>query len=112
MISRSAMIKLPSGHERPFGLKHNHLSKHVKEKLNFFRNLQRQLDAHATKASSIQLRKDWMEKQKKNNYQSEYDRIRGEIEHNTVRGLSTTTLKNRQKVLDSLGAQAINGISN
>ena len=106
--NKSAMIK---HNEKPFGLKHNDLSKHVKEKLNYFRNLQRQLDAHATKAASIQLRKDWMEKQKKNNYQSEYDRIRGEIEHNTVRGLSTTTLKNRQKVLESLGAQAINGIS-
>ena len=45
------------------------------------------------------------------NYQNEYDRIRGEIEHNTVRGLSTTTLKNRKKVLEGLGAEAINGIS-
>ena len=105
---RSAMIK---HNEKPFVFQHSGLSKHVKEKLNYFRNLQRQLDAHATKAASIQLRKNMMEKQKKMNYQNEYDRIRGEIEHNTVRGLSTTTLKNRQKVLESLGAQAINGIS-
>ena len=107
--NKSAMIK---HNEKPFVFQHNALSKHVKEKLHYFRNLQRQLDAHATKAASIQLRKDWLEKQKNNNYQSEYDRIRGEIEHNTVRGLSTTTLKTRQKVLESLGAQAINGISN
>ena len=70
------------------------------------------MDAHATKAASIALRKNWMEKQKKINYQNEYDRIRGEIEHSTVRGLSTTTLKNRQKELEKLGAMAIQGISN
>ena len=98
--------------ERPFALQQSNIDKHIANKLHYFKNVQRQLDAHATKAASIQLRKDWMEKQKKNNYQSEYDRIRGEIEHNTVRGLSTTTLKNRQKVLESLGAQALNGISN
>jgi len=52
-----------------------------------------------------------MEKQKKINYQNEYDRVRSEIEHSTVKGLSTTTLKNRQKVLEQLGAQAIDHIS-
>ena len=95
-----------------FALQQSNIDKHIKNKLNYFRNVQRQLDAHATKAASIALRKNWMEKQKKINYQNEYDRIRGEIEHNTVRGLSTTTLKNRQKVLESLGAQALNSISN
>ena len=58
---RSAMIK---HNEKPFVFQHSGLSKHVKEKLNYFRNLQRQLDAHATKAASIQLRKNMMEKQK------------------------------------------------
>ena len=98
--------------ERPFALQQSNIDKHIKNKLNYFRNVQRQLDAHATKAASIALRKQWMEKQKEINYQNEYDRIRGEIEHSTVRGLSTTTLKNRQKVLEGLGAQALNGISN
>ena len=98
--------------ERPFALQQSNIDKHIKNKLNYFRNVQRQLDAQATKAASIALRKDWMEKQKKINYQNEYDRIRGEIAHSTVRGLSTTTLKNRQTVLEGLGAQAINSISN
>ena len=98
--------------ERPFAFRQSNIDKHIANKLRYFKNVQRQLDAHATKAASIQLRKDWMQKQKKINYQNEYDRIRGEIEHNTVRGLSTTTLKNRQKVLESLGAQALNSISN
>ena len=107
--SRSAMIRHD---EKPFALQQSNIDKHIKNKLNYFRNVQRQLDAQATKAASIQLRKDWMQKQKKINYQNEYDRIRGEIAHSTVKGLSTTTLKNRQKVLEGLGAQAISGISN
>ena len=107
--SRSAMIKHD---ERPFALQQSNIDKHIKNKLNYFRNVQRQLDAHATKAASIALRKQWMEKQKKINYQNEYDRIRGEIAHSTVKGLSTTTLKNRQKELENLGAMAIQGISN
>ena len=98
--------------ERPFALQQSNIDKHIANKLHYFKNVQRQLDAHATKAASIALRKNWMEKQKKINYQNEYDRIRSEIEHSTVRGLSTTTLKNRQKVLEGLGAQALNGISN
>ena len=98
--------------ERPFALQQSNIDKHIKNKLNYFRNVQRQLDAHATKAASIQLRKDWMEKQKKINYQNEYDRIRGEISHNTVRGLSTTTLEKKKKELEKLGALAVDGISN
>ena len=104
--SRSAMI------EKPFAFQQSNIDKHIKNKLNYFRNVQRQLDAQATKAASIALRKDWMEKQKKINYQNEYDRIRSEIAHSTNRGLSTTTLKNRQKELEGLGAMAIQGISN
>ena len=98
--------------ERPFAFQQSNIDKHIANKLHYFKNVQRQLDAHATKAASIQLRKDWMEKQKKVNYQNEYDRIRSEIAHSTVRGLSTTTLEKRKSDLEKLGAQAVNRISN
>ena len=106
---RSAMIK---HNEKPFSFQQSNIDKHIKNKLNYFRNVQRQLDAHATKAASIALRKQWMEKQKKINYQNEYDRIRSEIAHSTVKGLSTATLEKRKSDLEKLGAMAINGISN
>ena len=60
--SRSEMIK---HNEKPFSFQQSNIDKHIKNKLNYFRNVQRQLDAHATKAASIALRKNWMEKQKK-----------------------------------------------
>ena len=57
---RSAMIKHD---EKRFALQHSCIDRHVANKLHYFKNVQKQLDAHATKAASIQLRKNWMEKQ-------------------------------------------------
>ena len=97
---------------RPFALQQNDIQKHITNRLHYFKNLQKQLDAHATKASSIALRKQWLEKQKKVNYQSEYDRIRSEIAQSVFHGGgSTTSLKNRQKELEALGAVAVSGIN-
>ena len=104
--------KSTSGHDsRPFALQQNNIDKHITNRLHYFKNLQKQLDAQATKASSIALRKQWLDKQKKINYQSEYDRIRGEIEHNVVKGLSVESLKKRKNDLSKLGAQVIDNIA-
>ena len=104
--------KSTSGHDsRPFALQQNNIDKHITNRLHYFKNLQKQLDAQATKASSIALRKQWLDKQKKINYQSEYDRIRGEIEHNVVKGLSVESLKKRKNDLAKLGAKVIDGIA-
>ena len=104
--------KSTSGHDsRPFALQQNNIDKHITNRLHYFKNLQKQLDAQATKASSIALRKQWLDKQKKINYQSEYDRIRGEIEHNNVKGLSVESLKKRKDDLAKLGAKVIDGIA-
>ena len=54
------------GHDsRPFALQQNNIDKHIANRLHYFKNLQKQIDAHATKASSIALRKQWLDKQKK-----------------------------------------------
>ena len=42
------------------------------------------MDAQQTKASSIQIRKKWLEMQQLHNYQNEYDRIRALISQNVV----------------------------
>ena len=100
------------GHDsRPFALQQNNIDKHITNRLHYFKNLQKQLDAQATKASSIALRKQWLDKQKKVNYQSEYDRIRSEIEHNVVKGLSVESLQKRKNDLSKLGAKVIDNIA-
>ena len=87
------------------------MQRHITNKLHYFKNLQKQLDAHATKVASIRLRKEWLEKQKKMNYQNEYDRIKGMISENVVKGKSIASLDKRKKELQELGARAVSGIS-
>ena len=94
-----------------FTISESDIDKHITNRLHYFKNLQKQLDAHATKASSIALRKQWLDKQKKVNYQSEYDRIRSEIAHNVVKGVSSESLKKRRDDLAKLGAKVIDGIA-
>ena len=71
-----------------------------KASLNFLHNMKRQRDilkARETKASLISLRKQWLDKQKRDNYQSEYDRIRGLLESSVLKGTSTKHLEDRQQ---------------
>ena len=82
----------------------------IKNRLNYFETLQKKLDAHQTKASSIEIRKKWLEKQKLNNYINEYERIRGMIAQNERKGVSVEHLKEKKKELEKLGAKAIDGI--
>ena len=106
--------KSTSGHDsRPFALQQNNIDKHITNRLHYYKILKDKLDAQATKASSIALRKQWLEKQKKMNYENEYNRIRGEIARQTVfrGGTSLASLEKRKKDLEDLGAVAIDSIS-
>ena len=104
--------KSTSGHDsRPFALQQNNIDKHITNRLHYYKILKDKLDAQATKASNNSLRRQWLLNQKKINYQSEYDRIRGQIEHNNVKGLSVESLKKRKDKLAELGAKVIDGIA-
>ena len=96
-----------------FTVSQNDIEKQITNRLHYYKTLKDKLDAQATKASSIALRKRWLEKQKKMNYQNEYDRVRSEIARQTVfrGGTSLSSLKERKKTLESLGAIAIDSIS-
>ena len=65
--------------------------------LHQIKHLQKIIDAHKTKAASLKLRKEWLDKQRMNNYSNEYERVRGLIEHNLVRGKSIEGLEKTQK---------------
>ena len=45
-------------------MKHRDISKHVSNRIHYFEQLQKVIDAHSTKAESISLRKNWLDKQK------------------------------------------------
>ena len=89
------------------------MTKHVTNRIHYFEQLQKQIDAHSTKAESIALRKAWLDKQKKINYTNEYDRIRSQIAQNQMtgrHGMSEPHLKQKMQNLVNLGAQSLNGI--
>ena len=95
---------------RPLSLQTNVIDKHIANRLHYFKTLKDKLDAHATKARSINLRKQWMDSQKKMNYTNEYNRIRSELEQSKLKGLSTQSLRDRRDKLKELGANIVDGI--
>ena len=94
-------------------MKNHDMTRHVTNRLHYFEQLQKQIDAHSTKAESISLRKNWLDKQKKINYTNEYDRLRSTIAQNQMtgrHGVSEPHLKQKMQNLINLGAQSLNGI--
>jgi hypothetical protein len=76
-----------------------------KASANFLHNMKRQRDmlkARETKASLISLRKQWLDKQKRDGYQSEYDRIRGLLEGSVLKGTTVPHLEKRKKDLENM----------
>ena len=47
----------------------------------YWEQLQKVMDASKTRAQTSELRKIWIHKQNKMNYQNEYDRLNGELSH-------------------------------
>ena len=87
------------------------LEKAVKNRLNHYKILQAKLEAIQTKSALISLRKQFLQDQKRMNYQNEYDRLRGELSRSNLQGVTVEKLKDRQKVLRSLGATAFNSLN-
>ena len=78
------------------------LDMRIASHLKHYKRLQRTLEAKKAKAESIVLRKAWMERQKRANYQSEYDRIRGLLSQ-TYLPNGAKRLEERQAELQGLG---------
>ena len=74
----------------------------IANRLHHYKQLRLKLEAHNTKAESIQLRKKWLEAQKRANYQQEYDRIRGLLSQ-SILPPGTKRLEEREVELKTLG---------
>ena len=79
----------------------------LSSRINYFKNLKDQLEAHRTKQGSIMFRRKLLENQNKQNYALELHRIRGYLSQNESRLPIGTVrrLKERQKELNKLGFQ-------
>ena len=89
----------------------HHDQKYTKTRLDHYERLQKQLDAHETRKSLVEFRKNVLDKQKKMNYQNEYDRIRGLLSQTIIPRQTREYLETRKKNLAELGARAISGIA-
>ena len=72
---------------------------------SFLNNMKRQRDilkARQTKAALVSLRKQWIDNQNRNNYQSEYDRIKSLLQDSMLKGTSKKHIEDRVKTLENM----------
>ena len=79
------------------------LDQAIENQLNYYKRQRNIIKAHHTKASLISLRKDWLDRQTKTNYQNEYDRIRGILNDSVQPGVTKDSLNKRVETLKKMG---------
>jgi hypothetical protein len=86
------------------------LDKAIKNNLTYYKRVHEELKARKTRSNLTHLRKNWLEKQKVDNYQREYDRIRGMLDNSLTGQMTQNILNKRKKDLEELGAKIIDQI--
>ena len=81
-----------------------------KRQLNDIKYLKSKLDARKTMVESAYIRKMILEKQKINNYQNEYNRIRAHLQESAIPFTTKEQIKNRTEQLKKMGARVVEGI--
>ena len=73
---------------------------------NYLINMKHQRDilkARQTKAALVSLKKQWIDNQNRNNYQSEYDRIKSLLQQDSMlKGTSKKHIEDRIKTLENM----------
>jgi hypothetical protein len=88
------------------GSSHGNYRKYI----HHYEQLQKLLDAYKTRQASLQFRHNVLKHQRKNNYQLEYDRIRGVLGSNLIPNTTKERIRERLQELQQLGAKAVNRI--
>ena len=86
------------------------LSHYQQKQLSQVKYLNEVAEAYQNRTKSIALRKEILEKQKRRNYQSEYERLRGHVENSATPALARDHLKARTDRLKQFGARAVDSI--
>lgn len=86
--------------------------KHIDNYIKHFKRKKAELESHQTKAALITLRKDWIESQKRANYNNEYERLIGILSNKVITHAGNKKqLEDRIKHLEHLGASAVTGLN-
>ncbi len=79
----------------------------VKRNLKYQEQVQRKIEAHKTRQALVELRKDWVINQKKNNYRNEYQRLIGELSNSRLPGKTVANIQSRMKHLQTLTDESL-----
>jgi len=82
----------------------------VRKYKHHYEQLQKFLDAYDTKRASVEFRRNVLVKQKKHNYQLEYDRVRSELNSKLIPDITKHQIINRMAELELMGAKAVDEI--
>ena len=98
------------------GVSNFEIDNQIKRNLHYFKHQKDIIDAKNTRASMISLRNKWVQSQKIENYQDEYDRLRSALSTSKVaiKGKSTSEYakEHEKELMPKLGDQMFNGVSN
>ena len=79
--------------------------------LAYYKRLEQQIKNHELRDKSLDMRRRILKNQRLSNYQNEYDKIKGILDHTIVpTGHSLQYYKDRIKYLEKMGASAFEGI--
>jgi hypothetical protein len=87
------------------------MEKYSKMQLSQLKELNNQIEARLIRTKIIALTNEWKQKQKMRNYQSEYDRIRNELENSALPYQTQDSIKKRKIELEKMGVHIYNIIS-
>ena len=76
-------------------------------RLGYWKLVKKTMEAHETKAKSIDFRRNVLQAAKTANYQNEYERLRGTLAHTVVPIQTRETLTKRTEDLVKLGVKAL-----
>lgn len=85
----------------------NTIAKHQKMQLEQMQYLNTAIEVRKARSNNLAFRREILEKQKVNNYSSEYNRIRAHLQDSSIPFESRQNLKSRTELLKSMGARAV-----
>jgi uncharacterized protein YukE len=83
------------------------MEKYSKLQVSQFKELNNQIEARLTRTKSVALTNEWRQKQNMRHYQSEYDRIRNELENSALPYQTQDSIKKRKIELEKNGCKNI-----
>ena len=82
------------------------LAKHMRMQLEQLGAMNKEMEVRQARRSNIDIRNKWQQAKNVKNYQSEYDRIRGQLGNSSLPYTTKLVIMNRKKTLEALGAKA------